>query len=95
MRARAADDAPVLLFCEFLLFSILRPREMLNPRSTNGERKKKAGADAIVTRAAFFRLDSDLRRRAFDARDKEVRLAFRPGWRPLLLPIHQTSGLCF
>lgn len=34
----------------------------------------QAGADAIVTRAAFFRLDSDLRRRAFDARDKEVGL---------------------
>merc|ERR1719375_2851689 len=34
----------------------------------------QAGADAIVTRAAFFRLDPDLRRRAFDARDAEVGL---------------------
>jgi CCR4-NOT transcription complex subunit 7/8 len=34
----------------------------------------QAGSDALVTRAAFFRLDSDVRRRAFDARDKEVGL---------------------
>jgi hypothetical protein len=34
----------------------------------------QAGSDALVTRNAFFRLDQDLRRRAFDARDKEVGL---------------------
>jgi CCR4-NOT transcription complex subunit 7/8 len=34
----------------------------------------QAGSDALVTRAAFFRLDPDLRRRAFDGRDKEVGL---------------------
>jgi hypothetical protein len=34
----------------------------------------QAGSDALVTRTAFFGLDSDLRRRAFDAREKEVGL---------------------
>lgn len=34
----------------------------------------QAGSDALITRAAFFRLDPDLRRRAFDAREKEAGL---------------------